>query len=361
MIVRPTVSHDAINELYTQDEVFWLRPQSQMQHRSNVRRPDWFLKMTAGLSLGALLTFGSAGAAIGPAAAHAAPAQDPAGAIEAELPQIRPVTAAPIAIPASVSSSSIPADAVAGLHLDGTADLHDDIVHRPERDPQEILQFGSMRVPRWIVETIVRAAEVTGVDAVYMMALADKESSFLPSNKASTSSAEGLFQFISSTWLQVIRDFGPRHGLAEEAAAVQTVNGQLTISNDETRERVLGLRRDAYLSALMAAEMMKRDRAHIERRIGRSMTRSEFYLAHFLGVDSAGRFMELVDEKPKQSAPRVFPSAAKANKTLFFAKRGRKTRHLTVAEVYARLDQMIDARLDRYEGVTNVATADASL
>ena len=115
------------------------------------------------------------------------------------------------------------------------------------------------------------------------------------------------------------------------------------------REHILGLRRNAYVSALMAAEMMKRDTATIEAKLGRKISRSEFYLSHFFGVDSASKFMRLVDDKPKQSAPAAFPAAAKANKSLFFTKAGRKTRQLTVAEVYEKIDDMIDTRLDRYE------------
>ena len=187
------------------------------------------------------------------------------------------------------------------------------------------------------------------------MALADKELSFIPGNKARSSSADGLFQFISSTWLEVVSNFGPKYGLAAEAAAISAENGQLTIADDGMREHVLGLRRDAYLSALMAAEMMKRDRARIEQHLGRRITRSEFYLAHFFGVQSASRFMALLDGKPKQSAPRIFPAAARANRALFFTKQGRKTRQLTVAEVYDKLDEMIDQRLDRYEDVKTIA------
>jgi len=79
----------------------------------------------------------------------------------------------------------------------------------PEADAAEILVFEKMRVPRWLAETVVRAAEVTGVDPSYMMALADKESSLLPDNKARTSSAEGLFQFVEGTWLEVLRRYAP--------------------------------------------------------------------------------------------------------------------------------------------------------
>ena len=152
----------------------------------------------------------------------------------------------------------------------------------------------------------------------------------------------------------MVRAYGPKHGLAEEAAAVEIVDGQPTVADEAMRERVLGLRRDPYVSALMAAELLKRDRERIERRLGRVLTSCEFYLIHFLGADSAGRFMEIKTEKPKQSAPRVFPQAAKANQALFFARAGRKKRHLTVAEVYERIDRMMDLRLDRYAEVGSI-------
>jgi hypothetical protein len=372
---RMTASSDAIHAFACdcEDDIHWLRPRSAPEFATdNVRARETFRQMTASLGLGALLTLGSAGTAMGPALASSAEALEvvaegqvaagletlpaasaiPTPSLEAaELPLIVTAAASPASAMNAVPDSA-PSSAVAGpapVPTEVAAQQADDA--RSANDPQELLQFDDMRVPRWIVETILKAADVTGVDPVYMMALADKESSFVPANKASTSSAEGLFQFISSTWLEVVRSFGAKHGLAAEAAAITRSGGQLTIQDEATREHVLGLRRDPYLSALMAAEMMKRDRAKVEKRLGRSISRSEFYLAHFFGVDSASKFMELLDGKPKQSAPRVFPKAAKANKTLFFAKKGRKTRQLTVAEVYSKIDGMIDKRLDRYQGV----------
>jgi hypothetical protein len=225
--------------------------------------------------------------------------------------------------------------------------------------PLELVEFEEMRVPLWIVDTILRASKVTEADPVYMMALADKESSFLPGNKASTSSAVGLFQFISSTWLEAIRSFGPKHGLIMEAEAIENQAGKLSVSDDAKREHILGLRRNPYISALMAAEMMKRDKAKIETRLGRKLSRSEFYLSHFFGVDSASKFIALVDDTPKKSAESAFPAAARSNKSLFFTKDGKKTRELTVSEVYAKIDTMIDKRLNRYEDVSSRLTADA--
>jgi hypothetical protein len=228
------------------------------------------------------------------------------------------------------------------------------------RDPNELIQFGRVRIPRQLVEAILRASEETGVDPVYMMALADKESSFSADVKASTSSAEGLFQFINRTWIELVREFGPKYGLEEEASAIEIVGGEAKILEEDVRDYVLGLRRDPYLSAIMAAEMLKKDRALIAQRIGRDLRNTEFYLAHFFGVEEAGKFMKLLDGKPKQSAPKVFPAAAKANKPLFFVRNGKKTKDLTVAQVYDKIDRMMDSRIGRYRGVTALMSFTAS-
>jgi hypothetical protein len=341
MTKRPDASHDARHACAAEDRDGSLRAPSALQGlTSNACPGSRFRRLATSFALGALLTLGAAPAAL------ADPARAP-GAQPGFVP-VPPAESLPLIVLAEAAPkpASRPAATVAAA---------------PEaepalRDPNEILEFGAMRVQRWIAETVVRAAATTGVDPVYMMALADKESSFIPANKASTSSAEGLFQFISSTWLEMVRNYGARHGLANEAAAIGKVKGKLTVADAGARDRILRLRRDPYLSALMAGEMMKRDRTLIERRIGRRIQRSEFYLAHFLGADSAGKLMALVDDKPQQSAPQVFPAAAKANKSLFYAKDGGKTRHLSVAEVYEKIDGMIDKRMDRYEDVSSKVT-----
>src|SRR5215212_11705799 len=70
---------------------------------------------------------------------------------------------------------------------------------------KEVVVFGETRAPRWLADTITRAAQVTGVDATYMLALADK-STFSHRVKAPTSSAVGLYQFLEGTWLEVLNE-----------------------------------------------------------------------------------------------------------------------------------------------------------
>ena len=139
-----------------------------------------------------------------------------------------------------------------------------------EGEGETTVRFGERSVPRKVVDTIVKASDEAGVDPVYMMALADKESSFDTDAKAATSSAQGLFQFVARTWLEMIRDYGARYGLAEEAAAVKGRGSAITVTAG-MRARVLGLRNDPRVAALMAAELIKRDRERIEARVGRAL------------------------------------------------------------------------------------------
>lgn len=218
----------------------------------------------------------------------------------------------------------------------------------------EYLRFGSREVPRRLVETIVRAAVVTGVDPIYLMALADKESSFRTEVRASTSSAVGLFQFIERTWLETVRSFGPKHGLAAEAALIETVDEKPAVVDAADKARILDLRRDPFVASLMAAEMLRRDAAQIGFRVGRTLNETEMYLAHFLGLNGAARFIAMRSAKKAQSAIVAFPAAAKANATIFFdLGKGRKARRkgLSVPEVYARIDRMIEGRLELFRPV----------
>jgi hypothetical protein len=221
-----------------------------------------------------------------------------------------------------------------------------------EAHAEEVLDFEQMKAPRWLVEAVVRAAQVTGADPAYMMALADKESSLLPVRKARTSSAEGLFQYLETTWFEVLRRFGSKHGFVAAAEAIQIVRGRTTVANQKDRAWILGLRRDPYLSALMTGEMINTHRQTLAGKVVRDPSFTELYIAHFMGVRGATRLVELLGRTPKQSAPRAFPRAAKANRSLFYqasqSSKVARPKALSVAELHGRVNAMIDQRLARY-------------
>ncbi|HEX2726386.1 MAG TPA: transglycosylase SLT domain-containing protein, partial [Beijerinckiaceae bacterium] len=221
-------------------------------------------RFAAALSVGVALNVASAGIAFAPAgvalADVVAPDEDvgsPRQVVVAHHADILAAAAEPVtaltALPAAVHVEILGEDETGALVPSPECD-ESEVAERHRADvrrllekgatgaaplPNEPIEFGAVKIPRRIVETILRASEVTGVDPVYMMALADKESSFAPDVKAATSSAEGLFQFIVRTWLDVVREFGAKHGLHEEAAAVELVDGEPKILDEAMRERVL--------------------------------------------------------------------------------------------------------------------------
>lgn len=212
-----------------------------------------------------------------------------------------------------------------------------------------------------LMSTIIRAAAATDVDPVYLIAVADKESDLRPNLDSSRSSAQGLFQFLDGTWLELVREYGPRHKLKAEAASIRMVDGQPVVADEAMRKRILALRDDPYISAVMAGEMAKRDRDLLARTTGRDPTVAEAYMAHFLGRGGAQKFVQAFKKSPHQSAPALFPEAAQANPTIFYVRIGDDRKDLTVAQVYDRIERSIDRRVARFTGVGNgVAKANAA-
>jgi hypothetical protein len=215
----------------------------------------------------------------------------------------------------------------------------------------DYMRFGATRVPRAIVAPVVEAARVAGTDPALLMAIADKESSFSPHARASTSSASGLFQFVESTWLKAVRLFGWRHGREKEAEAIHPNEDGRPSVDGKSRDAILRLRDDPYLSAVFAAEMLKKDGEKIAGQLGRNLTFGETYLIHFLGPDDAARFMKKVDEAPDASAAQLLPKPAKANLPIFYKRDGKKMKDRSVGEVHAAFEAMMGARATRYRDV----------
>ena len=147
-----------------------------------------------------------------------------------------------------------------------------------------------------VLGAIEKASSSTGVDFAYLVNQAKAESNFNPSVKAKTSSATGLFQFIKSTWLDMIEKHGEKHG----------------ISADQSRSKLLNLRKDPEVASVMAAEFAKDNQSVLDARWGGEVGQTELYFAHFLGAGGASEFLSAHDRNPSQRAAVLFPEAAKA-------------------------------------------------
>jgi hypothetical protein len=159
----------------------------------------------------------------------------------------------------------------------------------------------------------------------------------------------------------MLRDYGARHGLAEEARLVTFVGGQPAVADPAVRQRLLALRHDPYLSAVMAAELLRLSEARMVRALERPLVPTEWYLAHFLGTGDAVRFLRSRVERPGAVASRLFPAAARANRGLFSRPSGRRRAPVTLEELYERIDRMMDERMARYGSVATLAASGAAV
>ncbi|MEQ9122837.1 MAG: transglycosylase SLT domain-containing protein, partial [Alphaproteobacteria bacterium] len=181
------------------------------------------------------------------------------------------------------------------------------------------------------------ASKATGVDFAYLAANASLESSLDPAAKAKTSSAAGLFQFIDSTWEDMVERHGAKIGLAKEAEGL--ASGKLS---GLERRRIMDLRYDAGVAARMGAEFAAENQRFLRERLGREPEDVDLYLAHFLGPSGAASFLDRAYATPHGKAAEAFPAAAKANRAIFYD--GDRAR--SFVEIRNRFQAKLDARAD---------------
>jgi hypothetical protein len=172
-----------------------------------------------------------------------------------------------------------------------------------------------------VKDTILAAAKMVGVDGKLMAAMAAIESGFDHTVRAGTSSATGLYQFISSTWDWMLKKYGSKYGIAPGTPAT-----------------------DARANALMGAEYLKENISHLEGKLGRPVTDTDMYFAHFLGSGDAVKFLTA---DPNAIGAQIMPKAAAANRGIFFSKNGGP---LSVGQIY----QLVNSRLqNKSKGLIN--------
>jgi hypothetical protein len=175
-----------------------------------------------------------------------------------------------------------------------------------------------INVPPNIASSLVRAGQKSDVDFDYLLQTAMRESSLDPHAKAKTSSAVGLFQFLDSTWLEVMKSDGGRLGYQAYADAIVERDGEYTIPDPELRAEVLELRENTQVAADLAAAFTRRNGAYLLERFGRMPSPGELYIAHFLGAKGAEKLFAAGLQDPDQPAAKLFPKQAGANPGIFY-------------------------------------------
>jgi hypothetical protein len=209
-------------------------------------------------------------------------------------------------------------------------------------------------MPQAVRVALQRAADATGADFAALAETARRESSFNSAARAPTSSATGLFQFIDSTWLDMVRRHGAEHGLAGAAQQIALVDGRPRVADAATRKAILDLRLDPELSARMAGELARENARTLEARIGRAPSAGEVYAAHVMGAGGAARLIEAA-ARGAPDASALFPREAAANPWLFRENGAPRS----AQALLARLD-IAGADATRATGPIEIARADSA-
>ena len=183
-----------------------------------------------------------------------------------------------------------------------------------------------------IQSAIALASSRTGVDFGYLLGQAKLESGLNANARAGTSSASGLYQFVEQSWLAVVKKHGAEHGLGWAADSIGQSGGRYHVSG-EARAAVMGLRDDPTAASLMAAEHASDNKSALEATLGREAGGTDLYMAHFLGLGGATKFLSTMASSPQATGAALFPAAARANRSVFYAANGQPR---TLSDIYNR-------------------------
>ena len=190
---------------------------------------------------------------------------------------------------------------------------------------------------------IGQAAQTTGVNFSYLMAQAKSESGLNPNAKAASSSATGLYQFIDQSWLGVVKAHGAEHGFGWAADAITAKKGGGFTVDPAMRQAVMALREQAGPSALMAASYAADNASSLSNTLGRGVNGTDLYMAHFLGLGGATKFLRAQCNNGSACAATTFPQEARANRSIFYGKDGSPR---TLDQVYAVMGHKLDTAVD---------------
>lgn len=168
-------------------------------------------------------------------------------------------------------------------------------------------------------------------DLRLLYSFAGAESSFRAAARATTSSAQGLFQFTSRTWKYMMSLY-PELGYSDEDRNVP-----------ERAARVANL----YLGSI---------KSRLSGFLRREPSYGEIYLGYFLGPTGGMKFLQALMDNPGGIAAQLFPAAARANRNIFY-EGGSASRPRTLRDVLAYLEGKVTSYSRDYMARTETESA----
>ena len=156
------------------------------------------------------------------------------------------------------------------------------------------------------------ASKKTGEPVADLYAKAYKESRFGRIVNSSTSSAQGVFQILPNVYRVVLDRYGREHPILQRGP------------------------NDVYAGALASALLSRENKQRYQKQTGRTASTTDSYVLYLMGHGAGTRFLDNVRNQPHAKPATDFPKQAAANRSIFFADKG-KGRPLTYRQMYALL------------------------
>ncbi len=202
------------------------------------------------------------------------------------------------------------------------------------------LQALANRAGAKITNAIQSASSKTGVGFSYLLQQANVESSFNATAKAKGSSATGLYQFIDSTWISMVKENGAKYGLEKYADQISDTG---RVASKAAKRQILALRNNPEIASAMAAEYAADNKQYLQSTVGGEIGSTELYMAHFMGPGGAAKFLSKMQSNPNAIGANSFADAACSNKNVFYKENGKAR---TLSEIYAFFDKKFDGGTD---------------
>ena len=185
---------------------------------------------------------------------------------------------------------------------------------------------GTLLMPSASIGAVIdKAAKTVGVDRGLMYAMANQESHFDPNAKPGTSSAKGIYQFIDSTWNEMVKKYGTTYPILKQKGAD-----------------------DPEASALAGALFIKENSDTLTK-YKIPVNATNIYAAHFLG---AGGAVKLLSSPGDRDASSILPKPAAANEYIFYKDKD-KSQPRTVDEVKDVLFKKVGQYQEKYTQALN--------
>lgn len=203
-----------------------------------------------------------------------------------------------------------------------------------------------------VIDNILFASQNIGVNFDLMIVKAMIESDLGRLTKNSKSTASGLFQYIDSTWLTLLKRYGNDIGAPQYAQALTinpaTLQTEVKEESRFSREELLDLRFDNHIASLIKAHQTKEDSDALKFiKNNGIITATDHYIAHMMGIPLAKEFYKTLENESHiilaNSSNSRFEIAARLNPAFFKSSDGTA---LSAQNAYQQFHDKIQRRYD---------------